>query len=160
MTELATQSIRELHACIIPWRSDCNLLLPGTIIADTLYHLDVVPFVHESDWVNGGVEWRGQTIPLISFDQVPGLPAPVEDENRRALICHTLSFNKQHAYIAIDFYRLPRLLFVDEASIEILEGPSTNSAGDEDSSWPFFAKAEVRGSNSYILDMKKLCSLI
>lgn len=153
MNEAIDQSSRELHACVVPWREGASLLLPNAVIAETLYHLEIIPLANESSWIQGGVEWRGQTVPLVSFDGVPDLPARVTDETRRVLICHTLSFSEEHAYVAIDFFRLPRLVFIDESSFSVVE------EGRETNDWPFVARIDVRGSVAYVLDMEKLCGL-
>lgn len=154
MNKAIEQAGKELHACVVPWRQGCNLLLPGAVVAETLYHLEIIPLQHESKWIQGGVEWRGKAVPLVSFDTMTDIPAPVTDETRRVLICHTLSFHKEYAHIAIDFYRLPRMLFVDESTFSVVE------EARETDRWPFVAKIDIRGSISYVLDMEKLCSLI
>ncbi|MBL4583912.1 MAG: chemotaxis protein CheW [Pseudomonadales bacterium] len=154
MTESRQQNIRELHACVVPWREDCSLLVPGAMIAETLYHLDNSPLQHGSPWVDGGVEWRGQIVPLVTFDDVPDLPKKVTDETRRVLICHTLSYSNEHAYIALEFYRLPRLLFIDESSFSVVDESSASEV------WPFVAKIDIRESIVYVLDMEKLCTII
>ncbi|MBV1914727.1 MAG: chemotaxis protein CheW [Pseudomonadales bacterium] len=155
MTEAISQAARQLHAYYVPWRESCNLLLPATVVAEILYHLEIIPLEHDSPWVQGGVEWRGLTVPLVSFNEVDDIPAEAKGETRRVLICRTLSFNDRYAYVAIDFYRLPRMLFVDESSLVVLE------EGMGSSEWPFVATVvDIRGNTIYVLDMEKLSNLI
>lgn len=154
MNEATNETARELHAYFVPWRDDCNLLLPASVVAEILYHLEIIPMEHHSPWVQGGVEWRGLTVPLVSFNDVADLPAEAIGETRRVLICRTLSFHEQYSYVAIDFYRLPQMLFVDESSLVVLE------KGRDSLDWPFVATVDIRGNTVYVLDMEKLSQLI
>lgn len=63
-----------VRTLIIPLQG-CNLLLPNVAVAE------VVPFVQPREiddapeWLLGTISWRGQNIPLISYDRLQGLGA-------------------------------------------------------------------------------------
>ena len=154
MTEAIKQKKNEIQAYIVPWRVDCSLLLPTTVVAEVLQHMEVLPAATDTDWIEGEIRWQGLLIPILSFDAVAGIHAKVTNEKNRILICRSSSYSDTYPFVAINFYGLPRLVFLSESSLQVLEN------NDETDEWPFIAKVDIEGTVVYIPDIEKLCSLL
>ncbi len=154
MSETTSQDERKVQVIIVPWRVNCNLLLPNEVVAEVLYHLDVVSSGNDTDWINGEVMWHDRSIPIVNFDSIAELPPQVSNETRRVLICRTASYSNSHEYIAIDYYRLPRLMIIRESNLEITE------EGRDDNEWPFLAKVNILETETFVLDIDKLCRML
>ena len=154
MTEAIKQKKHEIQAYIVPWRVDCSLLLPTTVVAEVLQHMEVSPAATGADWIEGVIRWRGLLVPMLSFDAVAGIHPKVTNKKNRMLICRSSSYSDTYPFVAISFYGLPRLVFLSESSLQVLE------SDNETHEWPFIAKVDIEGTVVYIPDIEKLCRLL
>lgn len=109
-----------LRTQLIPLQ-DARLILPTTAIAE------IVPYI-EPETVEGGpsfllgrVTWRGQVIPLISFEAVCGEAVPALNPRARLAVLNTLNGNAATPFFAVLTQGIPQLLQVDEANLQPIE---------------------------------------
>jgi len=109
-----SQSVRSL---LIPLSSGW-LLLPGAMVAE------VIPFrapdqPHREDgWLKGLLQWRDQTLPLISFEQIAHLEQPRCTDNPRIIICYGVRNPKKIPFYGIVTPSIPLSVNVNENTLK------------------------------------------
>ncbi len=103
------QKAEEIYSLIVPML-ERDLLVPNVSVAELVPMGKIdQPQEKHPEWFIGALDWRGERVPLLSFEQANG-----EDQNSltpqaRVAILNTLSDNPQMPFIGIVVQGIPRL---------------------------------------------------
>ncbi len=112
-----------LSCVIIPMR-DHQLLLPNVSIAEVVDYAKVEPRDAMPDWLLGDLEWRGLTLPALSYDAANG-SATIEtgDGRGRVVILNTIGDGHHKLpFIALVTQGIPSQIRLTEKQIRAVEG--------------------------------------
>lgn len=85
--ELSNASVRSL---LVPVEGDF-LIVPNAAVAEILGYTDPQPVPDGAAWMLGMLPWRGQMIPVVSFEALRGGAVPAGGRHSRLLVLHVLS---------------------------------------------------------------------
>ena len=95
-----------------------NLLLPNVSIAEVIDYQIPNKQEQAADWYLGNVTWRGQQLPVMSYELANQDTTTALGENPRIIVINTIGpHNSQLPFLAIVTQNIPRLVKVDENSI-------------------------------------------
>ncbi|WP_100637859.1 chemotaxis protein CheW [Marinobacter salexigens] len=84
-------------SCVMIPVSGRQLLLPNVSIAEVVDYVSNEARTGAPDWLAGSLEWRGLTLPVISYDVANGGTLSVPGENRgRIVVLNGISDNRKH----------------------------------------------------------------
>ena len=112
MTDSA--KLPEIRGVFLPLQSG-RLLLPNAAVSEVVdYHESKQESDDAPEWLMGMTKWRGESVPLISFDALVGSPTVEIESRARIAICNTLNGNARIPFIAILLTSMPYLIRVSE----------------------------------------------
>ena len=125
----------------------CEVLVPGSLVAEVVPYLSHTPAQHDVTWMLGRIPWRGVALPLVSYEVAAGLSdRPVV--GRRIAVFNTVGGNPALPFYAIFIRAVPHLVPLDRESL-------TESPGSEDS--PLVrTQVEYGGNRLVIPDIEKM----
>jgi len=102
----------ELNALLLPLAGS-TLLLPNATVAEVIRYQGKPKSVDNApDWLLGWMDWRGLTLPLISFEALEGEPLPPPSE--QIAVLNVTSEQARLKFCALLLQGFPRPLQVDE----------------------------------------------
>ncbi|WP_079253785.1 chemotaxis protein CheW [Endozoicomonas arenosclerae] len=96
-----------LKSRLIPMQQK-PLLLPASCIADVVDYNRPSGGSKENRWYLGEIEWRGQTIPLISFERINGGRFADFSATARIAVMHSSTCNEQLPFYGIVIQGIPQ----------------------------------------------------
>src|SRR5690554_2018723 len=110
--------------CVMIPMTDRQLLLPNVSIAEVVDFNSTDPGANPPDWLVGYLDWRGQTLPVISYDAANGGALTVPGENRgRIIVLNTLGPDDNKAPVmALVTQGIPGQARLDESQVRKLDG--------------------------------------
>ncbi len=138
--------------CVMIPMTDRQLLLPNVSIAEVVDFNSTDPGANTPDWLVGYLDWRGQTLPVISYDAANGGALTVPGENRgRIIVLNTIGPEHNKApFMALVTQGIPSQARLDESQLRKLEG----EAGPAD-----LMQVEVEGEAAWIPNLEYLEAL-
>ncbi len=109
------------EAMLLPLQTD-NLLLPEMMVAE-VYRVSTiaVPAV-APDWYIGSVQWRGQSLPLISFEALNGMMARSADSVEYVAVINSLADHGHLPCYAVALNGQPSIVEVRDDDLSFNEG--------------------------------------
>lgn len=138
--------------CVMIPMTDRQLLLPNVSIAEIV---DYVPGQAPKDappWLVGSLNWRGQDLPVISYDAANGGTLALPDGNRgRIAVLNTIGENHARLpFLAVVTQGIPSQAKLAEDQIQTMEGET----GPAD-----LMMVDVEGHVAYIPNLEYLEAL-
>lgn len=93
------------------------LVLPNTAIAEVISYTVPDEVDNSADWLLGHINWRGLTIPLISFEKASNDADSKPGKRSRIIVLNSVSDNDNLPFYAILAQGIPRLISLNEGSI-------------------------------------------
>jgi len=137
----------EMLGLLIPLNEN-YLLLPNAAVAEVIGHREAKVMADSPDWLLGEMQWRRQTIPMISFEKAVGLAYEEPKHRARICVCNTLSEHSRLPYVGIVSKGIPRLVRVNRDNIEASE--------DEQADGLISNRVMVAGETALIPDLDEL----
>lgn len=146
------EAAEELYSLLVPL-AETRLIVPRVCVAEVtglgqLHLLEEAP-----DWLVGKVGWKGNEVPLVSFEAASGGESPEIGSRTRAVIFHAIS-ELHGGYFAIMSQGLPQLVRINPEVVE----------PDETADWPDPAPVicRIRMINEYpvVPDLERLESML
>ncbi|NOZ52683.1 MAG: chemotaxis protein CheW [Gammaproteobacteria bacterium] len=94
-----------------------RLVLPNTAIAEVIAHAEPEPVDNMPEWFLGYSVWRGQRIPIISFEMMQGYPAPNVNRRSRIIVINTITGGDERPFYGLLAAAIPRLMALDSSAI-------------------------------------------
>jgi chemosensory pili system protein ChpC len=98
-----------------------NLLMPGTLVAEIVGFKPPVPLPDGGpDWLLGELAWREQRVPVIALEPLIDGSLPQVSQRARIVVLKALTGRPGMPYVALVARDIPRLLVVQEGTVEPL----------------------------------------
>ena len=97
-------------------------------------------------WFLGIQIWRGQEIPVVSFEELVEVPAIEPGTRSRVAVCNTLGGNPRRPFIGILLTSMPHLVRVTQDIV----APQTN---EQELGEAVKSQVLINGENAWIPDM-------
>jgi len=139
-------------SCVMIPVSDRQLLLPSVSIAEVVDFNSTDAGASTPEWLVGFLDWRGLTLPVISYDAANGGTLTVPGDNRgRIIVLNTIGDSHQQApFMALVTQGIPSQARLVEEQVRKLDG----EAGPAD-----LMQVEVDGEAAWIPNLEYLESL-
>lgn len=143
----------EIRVLMLPVGSR-SVLLPNPAVAEIIVYQPPAPEATAFEWLLGRIEWRGHSIPVVSFDGIVEGNEPEQNTQRTHIaVLNTLNGNRSLPYIGLLIHGAARLLRINADS---LASGTTNSLDS-----PLILEAvSVNNQQAWIPDIAKLESML
>ena len=131
-----------------------NLLLPNVAVAEVIPYDAVQPVAEAPEWLLGITRWRGQTIPVVSFEVVRGDHMPPLSEDAQLVVLNTVLGDGGVAFYAVVTAGIPHLRSVTPDKLEGSEVFDGVPSADE------LRRVRIEGEAAIIPDLKALEGLV
>ncbi|HEC29769.1 MAG TPA: chemotaxis protein CheW [Gammaproteobacteria bacterium] len=109
-------SVRSL---IIPLKHD-KLLLPNASLAEIITYTSPDPIDGSPEWCAGILTWRGQGIPLLSFEALQGGVMAKSGDKSRVAVFNALGGKKELPFFAFVVEGIPHLVNANQSVVTAL----------------------------------------
>ncbi|WP_404365869.1 chemotaxis protein CheW [Marinobacter sp.] len=139
--------------CVMIPMTDRQLLLPNVSIAEVVDYVDARAQADGPAWLVGRLSWRGQDLPVISYDAINGGVTALPDTTRgRIAVLNTIGRHHDALpFLALITQGIPSQARLTEDQIVPTEGDS----GPAD-----LMVVDVEGHTAYIPNLEYLESLV
>lgn len=93
------------------------LVLPNTAIAEVISYAAPEAVENAPQWMMGYINWRGLSIPLISFEAASADAISKPGKRSRIIVLNSISGDNNLPFYAILAQGIPRLISLNEGSI-------------------------------------------
>ena len=114
-------SLSPFTAMYLPLQID-GLLLPDVTVVEILKIDNISPLLKSPEWLIGSIKWRGEALPLISFEALNGAATVDPKIISRVAIINGTADNSHLPYYAVVISDTPSLHDIAEDDIELYEG--------------------------------------
>ncbi len=116
---------REIECVILPQFAS-NILLPRASVVDVIdgENMDIV--VDLQGGVIGKVNWRGWTVPLISFESAISGEIPKFNNHTQTVIIHALTDDLARPYIGLTAQGNPKAMPLNDDHLHLLDTMDDN----------------------------------
>ncbi|MGB5324922.1 MAG: chemotaxis protein CheW [Pseudomonadales bacterium] len=110
-----------LELMLLPLMTD-HLLVPDAIVIEIFDAGEVTVKAGSPEWFVGSVQWRGQTVPVISFEALNGAMAIAADKVRQVAVLESTLGHGHLPNYAVVLNGRPSILDVSDDQVRIYEG--------------------------------------
>lgn len=110
----------QVRSLWIPLR-EVNMLLPHVAVAEVGTYRVPEEQPDTPDWLLGGIEWRGGTIPVISLELLCGDELPANPVHSRLIVVNSVRADSPVRHYAIVAAALPRSVAIDADMVDDFE---------------------------------------
>jgi len=101
--------------CISLSVSEGKLLLPNAAVAEIVPIKNIINVANKPAWMLGYLDWRGNSVPLVSFEAMGGIRMPsLASGGIQAAVLFTMGEDKNLPYISILVQGSPGIINVKE----------------------------------------------
>lgn len=112
--------------CVILPQFQGNLLLPRVSVVEVVNGQDMDIVVDLQGGVIGKMQWRGWTVPLVSFEAASGGSTPKFNSETKSVILHSPADDSARPYIAVTVQGNPKAIEVQESQLKVITGTESN----------------------------------
>jgi chemosensory pili system protein ChpC len=112
MTQQVKSSNPTIPCFILPMQ-DMQLILPNEAVAEVVGWTPPTPVEAVPDWFLGEVEWRGETVPVISYERLNESPSDGRSEKARIVVLNGSGQFDDMDFFAMVIQSIPHMLRVD-----------------------------------------------
>ena len=120
------EDTRQLAAMLVPVKEDV-LLVPGAAIAEMIPYRDPTPVKGKPEWFLGEVQWRDETVPVISFEGVRSGELHCRTAETRLAVVNGVSDDGKLPFYAIPVEGIPRSVKLESDDIVLLKDKKNGS---------------------------------
>jgi len=139
-----------LPCLLVPIQSK-NLILPNVNIAEVISMIEPVPVEHSPSWFLGFFNWRGEQIPLISFEKISKMMDYKNARTTRIAVINSTGLVEGSDFFALVIQGIPRMVRISVDDVE-QSGPGSTSTE--------IMEVKTVAGNAVIPDLKYLESRI
>ena len=139
--------------CVLLNINEDRLILPNAAIAEIVPVRNMINVANKPAWMLGFLDWRGNSVPLISFEMLGGVRMPsLASEEVKAVVIYSVGNDDSLPFMSFLVKGAPQAINIISSDV------ITNS---EDSGHPAIdQKVMVKGELASIIDMDSLESII
>jgi len=130
-----------------------ELLMPNAAVAEIVPIKNIINVANKPGWMLGYLDWRGHSVPLISFEMLGNVRMPsLATGNVRAAVLFSVGDDANFPYLSILVQDAPRVVNISEADI---------LSNKEEISHPAIEDKVTVGENTYsIMNPEKLEDIV
>jgi len=104
-----------------------NLLLPNTAVAEVVGYSSPVPAEDSPEWYLGLMQWRGQSIPVVSFEVFNNDAVANVAPKSRMVVFNAISSTTQFDFFAIPTQGIPQLMRLNNKNLSLVDDDSASN---------------------------------
>jgi chemosensory pili system protein ChpC len=109
-----------------------SLLVPNVVIAEVIPYGQLQPLNDSPPWVLGAAEWRGELLPVLSFEIANSQLNGQVTDNTRIAVVNSVSDQSRYRFYAVVVQGIPRMIKLTEAEVredkQAVVGPAEKMA--------------------------------
>lgn len=145
----ATGDKETIVRCLLMPFYGFNVLIPNTAVAEVVVYeaprtVDPAPV-----WLKGFTSWRGKSVPVVSLENLLGMPEGTPASQARLIIFNALGEGSSLPFLAMTAQGIPRLLALKEANLHYVPGERKQETG-------VLARLLVDGNPVVVPDLERL----
>ncbi|MDH5471877.1 MAG: chemotaxis protein CheW [Gammaproteobacteria bacterium] len=145
--------VEEQIKCVLLSVNENQLILPKTAVAEVVAIRNIINVANKPNWMLGYLDWRGNSIPLVSIEAMGGVRMPsLASGNVKAAVVYVIGENASFNFMAFLVQGTPKVINLKPNSIISDEEESRHPVIEE--------KILIHGEKASILDLIKLESII
>ena len=139
--------------CVILKINGDELLMPNASVAEIIPIKNIINVANKPGWMLGYLDWRGHSVPLISFEAMGGVRMPsLATGNVKAAILFSIGEDSQFPYLSILVQDAPKVVSVKEDDL---------LSNMEEINHPAVEEKAMLGDESYsVINLEKLESIV
>lgn len=118
-------SQKTLPCLLVPIQGK-NLILPNVSIAEVVSMVEPTPVEKSPNWFLGFMNWRGEQVPVLSFEQVSKMMQYKNSRSSRMAVLNATGSVSGLSFFTIVIQGIPRMVRISETDIE-QAGPAAAS---------------------------------
>ena len=142
----------EIKCTILKINGD-DLLMPNASVAEIVSIKNIINVANKPGWMLGYLDWRGHSVPLISFEAMGGVRMPsLATGDVKAAVLFSIGDDSSFPYLSILVNDAPQLVNVTKEDIVPNKEEITHPAVDQ--------KVMMADGNYSIVNIEKLESIV
>lgn len=141
--------------CIVLKINGDELLMPNSSVAEIVPIRNIINVANKPDWMLGYLDWRGISVPLVSFESLGGVRMPsLASGNVKAAVMFSTSEDRSFPFIAIlvQDTETPTMMKVRESDLITSKEPIAH---------PSISDRVMMAEGTYsVMDLEKLETII
>ena len=130
-----------------------DILLPNAAVAEIVPIKNIINVANKPDWMLGYLDWRGNSVPLISFEAMGGVRMPsLADGSVKAAVLFSIGDDKDFPYVSLLVQGAPSVLNISEDDLLSNKEENNHPAIEE--------KVMVSDNNYSIINLEKLETIV
>lgn len=139
--------------CTLLTINEDKLLLPNAAIAEIVSIRNIINVANKPPWMLGYLDWRGNSVPLVSFETLGGVRMPsLASGEVKAAVLYSYSEDKNFLFTSILVQGEPKILDLMPSDIMSVDQEIIHPAIEQ--------RVTVGEEDAGIIDMEKLEQLI
>lgn len=131
-----------------------NLVLPNVSVAEIVDYQAPEVVSDKPEWFLGNINWRGVTLPVISYDKLNEVAPPETADNNRLAVINTIGTDHSKLpFFGIITQGIPSQIKVDKDSIKEIEEDDSKGPAD-------LLKVKVQGDLATIPNLEYIEKMI
>ncbi|MBI2381194.1 MAG: chemotaxis protein CheW [Gammaproteobacteria bacterium] len=115
-----------VSSLIVPMQG-MGLLVPSALVAEVIPFAGMEAKTKGPDWLLGEVVWRGQKLPVLSFECANGEGTVLPRPGSRFAVMQTLNEGTAKEFYALLVHGQPSPAEIDPGDLEAVEGPEAHA---------------------------------
>ena len=148
----------ELIKCVILTLRKENVVIPNALVAEIISVKDVVEGENTPDWFLGNMSWRGEDVPLLSFEAAAGDEISKVNLNTQAVVLYAVGKGGEDVkspYLGLVMSGVPHVSRFAREQITI------DSESEDQEKHPMVAqRVRINGARVSILDVDAMVSMV
>ncbi|MCW8957144.1 MAG: chemotaxis protein CheW [Gammaproteobacteria bacterium] len=139
--------------CVLLTTNVDKLVLPNSAIAEIVPVRNLINVANKPGWLLGYLDWRGQSIPLVSFELIGGIRMPsLASQDVKAAVIYTVSDDRKFNFMAFLVQGAPQAVNIVPTDIISDSLPSEHPA--------IAQRVLVKGQQASVINMEQLETII
>lgn len=139
--------------CVLLGINEDTILLPAAALAEIVPIRNMINVANKPGWMLGYLDWRGQPVPLVSFEAIGGVRMPsLASGNVKAAVVYSMGEDYKYPYISFLVQGEPRQINVFASDIIVNKEEIKHPAIEH--------KVMVKEQLASIADLEKLEQII
>lgn len=94
-----------------------SLLVPQRVIAEVIARAEISTVADAPDWLLGQLDWRGQSVPVLSYEIANDQTLAPDSPGARLAIFNVVSTQTEPRFYGMRIQGIPRLLRLSDAEV-------------------------------------------
>lgn len=139
----------ELYSLLIPL-AEQNLIVPRACVAEVVAFSEPMAGPGEADWYLGDFEWKGNIVPILSFEAACGGSVPEISRRTRVVVFFCIGGRLKSGFFGVLTQGFPQLVRVSPG---VLESDATAEQSDGS---PVLCQVRMVNEKPVIPDLERL----